>query len=86
MSDSDDNDFTGMYDVLEALEAVIASSDPERREQLAAAIDGYMNSCPEDFFWSVGAQAPSLLYHLVTSIDMSCRPESQSKPRPPIPP
>ncbi|MBN8978902.1 MAG: hypothetical protein J0I08_20740 [Rhizobiales bacterium] len=80
----DDENFTCMHDVLDALEAVIASSDPKKREALAAAIDGYAESFPEDFHWSISAQSPSLLNHLVMVIDWSCRPEAETKPRPAI--
>jgi hypothetical protein len=37
-------------------------------------------SCPEDFEWALGAQSPSLLSHLFTSIVGACR-APQSKPR-----
>jgi hypothetical protein len=78
------NDITCMHDVLDALEAAITASDPSKREALSAAIDGYAESFPEDFHWSVGAQAPSLLNHLVMAIDMSCRADARSQPRPSI--
>lgn len=73
---------TGMYDLIDALEAVIAAADPAKREALATTIDAYAEDFPDEFYWAIGAQAPTLLYHLVTTIDAACRPPSQSKPRP----
>jgi len=81
---ADDDDVTGMYEFLDALRDVITSSDPAKRELLAEMIDGYANNFPDDFFWATGAQAPVLLHNLMIEIDSSCRPESQSTPRPAI--
>jgi hypothetical protein len=78
----DDDEFVGMYDLLEAVEAVIIAADPAKRDALAKTIDGYMQSCPDEFFWAVGATAPALLHHLMTAIDGACR--EQGKPRPPL--
>jgi hypothetical protein len=83
MTDEDDV-FVGMYDFLEALEDVIKAADPEKRAALAETIDGYGDSCPDEFYWAIGAQAPTLLSNVMMAIDVSCRPESQSKPRPAI--
>lgn len=80
MSEADEP--TDMHSLVDALEAVIAAADPAKREALAATIDAYAEDCPDEFFWAIGAQAPALLYHLLTMIDAACRPESQSKPRP----
>ena len=73
-----------MYELIDALEAVIQAADPAKRAALEATVDAYQESFPEEFFWATGAQAPTLLYYLMTAIDMSCRPESQSGARPPI--
>jgi hypothetical protein len=75
---------TGMYELLDAIEAVIGSSDPEKREALAKTIDAYSEDFQEDFFWAIGPQAPVLLYHLMMSIDSATRPDAESKPRPVI--
>ncbi len=72
---------TGMYDLLDAIEAVIKAADPAKREVLAQAIDAYAENFPEDFFWAVGAQAPTLLSNLMMAIDVACRPEEESKRR-----
>ncbi len=76
-----DDDIVGMYELLDAIEAVIKAADPTKREALAQTIDGFAEDFPDDFFWAVGPQAPSLLAHLMHTIDAACRPEAQSKPR-----
>ena len=78
------DEIINMYNVLDAVCATISSADPETRAALAKAMDGYAEDFPGEYYWAIGAQSPSLLYHLVLAIDSSCRPESQSKPRPPI--
>jgi hypothetical protein len=79
-----DETITGMYELLDAVEAVITAADPAKREALAKTIDAYAEDFPEEFFWAIGAQAPTLLHHLLSAIDAACRPSSQSKPRPAI--
>ena len=73
---------TSMFELLDAVEAAIQLADPAKREALAAVIDAYAEDFPDEFYWAIGAQAPSLLQHLLTTIDAACRPPSQSKPRP----
>ncbi|SRR5258706_12762866 len=73
-----DDDVTNVYDFLDALGQTIASSDPAKRELLAQTIDAYSNDFPDDFYWSISAQAPLLLANLMMEIDSSCRPEAQS--------
>jgi len=80
MSDEDDK-IIGMYELLDALEAVIKAAGPAKREALAETIDAYHDDFPEDFHWAVGAQAPTLLSNLMLAIDAACRPGEQSKPR-----
>jgi hypothetical protein len=82
--DREDREIVSMYNLLEALEAVIQSSDPKKREALAQTIDHYYEDFPEDFHWAIGASAPLLLANLMMAIDASCRPESATKPRPVI--
>ena len=82
MTTDDDNDITSMYELLDAIEAVVKAADPAKREALARTIDAYSEDCPEDFFWAIGAQSPTLLSHLLMAIDSATRPDSQSKPRP----
>jgi hypothetical protein len=79
-----DDEVTGMWKVLDAIEAVIKAADPAKRESLARTIDAYAEDFPEDFYWAIGSQAPTLLFHLLISIDSACRPEAQSRPRPAI--
>jgi hypothetical protein len=78
------NEITGMYELLDAIEAVIKAADPAKREALAQTIDAYADDFPDDFFWAIGPQAPTLLNHIFSSIDAACRPETQSKARPAI--
>jgi hypothetical protein len=80
----DDNDITGVYELLDAIEAVIKASDPAKREALARTIDAYAEQFPDDFYWAIGVQAPTLLNLMMSLIDAACRPEAQSKPRPAI--
>jgi hypothetical protein len=77
-------EIVGMYELLDALEAVIRAADATKRKALAETVDAYAEDCPEDFFWSIGAQSPTLLSNLMMVIDSACRPESQSKPLPAI--
>jgi hypothetical protein len=79
-----DDQLTGDYELLDAIEAVIKAADPAKRAELARTIDAYAEDFPEDFFWAVGPQAPTLLNHMLSMIDASCRPDAQSKPRPAI--
>lgn len=76
MSDDSEDPVVGMYELLEAIETIIATADPEKRAALAETIDKYTESFPSDFFWAVGPQSPTLLYHLMMSIDGSCRDEA----------
>src|SRR5262249_37823785 len=71
----------GMEQILEALEEVIKASDRAKRDNLAKTIDAYHSDFPEDFHWAIGASSPTLLSHLVMSIDCACRPDAKSKPR-----
>lgn len=80
---TDEEPIIGMYDLLEALEAVIKAADPEKREALAAAVDGYQANFPDEFFWATGAQAPTLLHHLTIAIDISSHHEAPSKSQAP---
>ena len=42
-------------------------------------LKSYAESFPDEFYWATGAQAPTLLHHLMMSIDMACT--SNDKPR-----
>ena len=75
---------TDLYDLLEALEVTLAAADPAKRDALAKTIDAYAHDFPDEFYWGVSAQAPALLCHLLRTIDVACRPEVQTKPRPVI--
>jgi hypothetical protein len=76
------DDDSGMYELLDAVEAVIKAADRAKREALAETIDAYAAGCMgEEFMWAVGPQSPVLLHHLINAIDAACRPETQSKAR-----
>ena len=82
MTGTDEDDLTDMYHVLDALEAVIVSADPAKREALAKTLDAYHHDFPDEFHWAVGPQSPVLLYHLLGMIEFAGRPPSETKPRP----
>jgi hypothetical protein len=78
----DEHEVTGMYELFDAIETIISASDSAKREELARTIDAYARDFPDEFFWAIGPQAPVLLHRVLTSIDLACRPPSQSRPRP----
>ena len=73
------DELTGMYELLEAIEAAIKASAPDKRAALAKTIDAYSEDFPEDFFWAVGSQSPVLLHHLITAVDVACRGEGEKR-------
>jgi hypothetical protein len=77
-------EIVGMYEVLEAVEAVIIASDPAKRAALAQTIDRYHEDFPEEFHWAVGERSPALLYHLFNTIASACSSDVQLRPRPVI--
>jgi hypothetical protein len=77
----DKDQIVGMYEVLDALEAVIYSADPIKRKDLAEIMDEYSEDFPDDFHWAVGAQSPALLSNLVMAIDIACRANEPPKSR-----
>ena len=44
----DAHELTGMYELLDAIEAVVKAADPVKREALAQTIDGYADDFPGD--------------------------------------
>jgi hypothetical protein len=64
---------TGMYELLDAIESVIASADAAKRGALAKTIDAYCEDFPEEFFWATSAQARSggLFVFLSLNLDAS---------------
>jgi hypothetical protein len=69
---TDEPTITGMYELLDAIEAVVASADAEKRKALATTIDEYADDFAEDFYWATSGQAPALLHHLLQTIDAAC--------------
>src|SRR5262245_41688180 len=45
-----DDAITSIYELLDAIEAVIKAADPAKREALTRTIDAYAEDFPEDFF------------------------------------
>jgi hypothetical protein len=76
-----DEPFTDMYELLDAIEAVIKASDPAKREALASTLDAFAEDCPGDFFWAIGPQAPAFLNLLLMMIDGATREQGESKSR-----
>jgi len=74
-------EIVGIYELFDAVEAVVKSADPAQRKILAETIDAYADDFPDDFYWAIGAQAPMFLSNLLFSIDMACRPKAESKAR-----
>jgi hypothetical protein len=79
---TDEPNITGVYEFLDALRDVIISSDPAKRETLAKTIDSWAEDFPDEFQWATGIKAPVLLHHVLMEVDVSCRPDAASKPRP----
>jgi hypothetical protein len=73
-------EIVGIYELFDAVEAVVKSADPAQRKALAQTIDAYADDFPDEFYWAVGPQAPTFLSHLLFSIDTACGPEAQSSP------
>jgi hypothetical protein len=70
-----DDEHTGVYELMDAIEAVIKAADKNTRDALADTMDAYCESFPDEFFWATGVQSPMLLYNLMACIDASCRSE-----------
>jgi hypothetical protein len=71
--------YTGMYDLLEAIEDALRTADFERRNALASALDRYAEDNARDFFWATGPQAPSLLHHIILAVDLACRSDAERR-------
>jgi hypothetical protein len=75
-----DKPLTGIYEILDALEAIIKATDPQKRNHLAETIDAYAEDFPDEYYWALGGQAPAMLHMLLMAIDAACR-ESKPPPR-----
>ncbi len=69
---------TGMFEFIDALEAVIKTGDAAKREALAKTIDAYQEDFPHDFHWAIGGQAPTLLHTLMIVIDAACHSDREA--------
>jgi hypothetical protein len=70
---------TGMYEVLEAIEAVVEASDPSKRAALAKTMDAYSEDFPDEFFWAIGPQSPVLLHHIMFALMPGSEIEKQRR-------
>jgi len=66
---SDKCNHTGMYELLEAIEAAIESAEKSKRDALKRTINAYMEDFPEEYFWAIGPQSPTLLSHIMNAIE-----------------
>ena len=71
--------YTGMYDLLAAIEDAIRAADFEKRSALATTLDRYAEDNTRDFFWVTGPQAPALLHHIVLAVDLACRSDAEQR-------
>src|SRR5215831_2913349 len=78
-TDDDDPPCTGIFEVLDALDAAIAA-DPLQRDALCRALDGYAECNPDLYHWAISDQAPAILQHLMMSISIACHPEHDHAP------
>ena len=65
---------TGIYEVTDALIAVIQSADSERREALANNLAKYEKDFPADFAFAISQSAPLMLMELFQSILIASDP------------
>jgi hypothetical protein len=75
------DEIVGMYELLDALARAIKTAPEPERRALADTLSAYSEHFPDDFFWAVGAQAPSLLSHLMATIDIASSGEGEKKGR-----
>jgi hypothetical protein len=75
------NEFTGMFDVLEALENVLRSAELSERREFTRVLKRYAKDCPDEFFWAISAQSPTLLHNMMAAIDLGCQPDARPKAR-----
>jgi hypothetical protein len=65
---------TGIYEVTDALIAIIQSADSERREALANNLAMYEKNFPADFAFAISQSAPLMLMELFQSILIASDP------------
>src|SRR5262245_26942557 len=81
-----DDAITSIYELLDAIEAVIKAADPAKREALTRSIDAYAEDFPEDFFLghrltSADAPAPPIQHN---RLGMSSGGTIEAAPRHPV--
>lgn len=60
---------TGMYELIGAIEAAVESAEPSKRDALKRTINNYMEDFPDEYFWAIGPQSPTLLHHIMYAIE-----------------
>jgi hypothetical protein len=77
-----DDDLIGPFEMIDALEAVIKDSNPEKRAALRDTIEAWaIGAMANDFFWATSSQAPALLRDLMMAIDVAASGEGKPKSR-----
>jgi hypothetical protein len=64
------HDLDSVYD---ALEDMIGSADPVKRQAVVRALDGLARSYPRDYDRITGVMAPAALRDLICTVDQACR-------------
>ena len=72
---------TGMHELLDALEAMIKAAPRAERDAFATVMEAYAEDFPDDYYCSVGPQSPTLLYHLIHSIEAAATDDGQNRGR-----
>jgi hypothetical protein len=81
MNKHEEEPITGVFEVADALEASLATSDTAKLEVLSKTLNAYSEDFPDEYFWATGAQAPMILYSLMTVIELAGSPARARKSR-----
>jgi len=72
----------GHYEMIDALEAAIKASTPEKRAALRDTIDAWSSGpMADDFFWATSPRAPALLHTLMIAVDLAANDDEDKKSR-----
>ena len=61
-------ELTGMYEVLDTVEAIVNASEPALKAALIRVFNAYSRDFPDEYFWATGPQAPALLHNLMFAL------------------
>ena len=82
MTTETDDELIGHYEMIDALDAVIKASTPEKRAALRNTIDAWSTgTLGDEFWWATSAQAPALLHNLMIAVDLAAYSDDEEKPR-----